>query len=172
MVVPCEACGGRMSAEAIVCPHCGKRRAAGPLAGSKLSGDEIRALLLTDPTHREPDVGRGWLAMLVLPHPATSGGARTAELGLTVLSLPLVVAGTLSLALSRRRRTQQMEGELAPVLAMTVIGGLGLWSVLGLLGISGATMALLLGGSLAALWARGIVRARSTTSRSGELERR
>jgi len=50
-------------------------------------------------------------------------------------------------------------------------GGVGLWSALDMFGVAGAPMLAMLGGSLAALWARGVIRWRSATARSRELAR-
>src|SRR5690348_14205613 len=49
-VIACDACGGKMNDGLAVCPHCGARRAA--TGRPTLSGDEIRALLATDPSAR------------------------------------------------------------------------------------------------------------------------
>src|SRR5579883_2114892 len=95
--IPCPSCGNEMSGDALVCPHCGKRRAGGGgLAGVALSPDELRALAtVTAP----PEPARGVLATVVLPHPETTGTARSLELALTVACLPLVVCGAMLLGL-------------------------------------------------------------------------
>src|SRR5215468_4161777 len=115
-VIACDACGGKMNDGLAVCPHCGARRAV--TERPKLSGDEIRALLATDRSARDAEP-RGLIQTLVLPHPATRGAARVAEVALTVLGLPLVISGALALALTRRaRRTVASSGELPAALAM------------------------------------------------------
>jgi len=58
---------------------------------------------------------------------------------LTLISLPLVAAGALTLALSRsktRKRHDARTGELAPVMSMLGLGGLGLTSLLSIAGAS------------------------------------
>ncbi|HEX7840030.1 MAG TPA: hypothetical protein VF469_21285, partial [Kofleriaceae bacterium] len=124
-VISCDACHGKMNSELAACPHCGARRAV--TERPKLSNDEIRALLATDPGVRAAEPPRGLFQTLVLPHPETSGGVRIAELVLTVFSLPLVIAGAASLGVTRRlARQKPTGGELIPAFAMTVFGGLGL----------------------------------------------
>lgn len=150
-----------MSSDLAVCPHCGARRAR--TEPPKLSQDEIRALLATDPVARGAEAGRGMLHILVLPHPGTTGGVRVAELALTVLGLPLVLAGALSLALVRRaRKLPPGGGELSAALTMTVFGGLAL---------IGQVPTLLVGASLAALWARTLLRVRAGGAHQVDLQR-
>ena len=171
--IPCTACGKPMNHEAVACPHCGVRRAGGgaPLAG-KLSQDEIRALLATDPALRAAPPA-GLVHTYMLPHPETRGRARAAEIALTLVTLPMVIVGVASFGVFVRKKPapDAPRGELGPVLAMTFMGGLGLWSLLDMLGVAGTPMLALVGGSLAALWTRGVIRARSATSRSRELMR-
>jgi RNA polymerase subunit RPABC4/transcription elongation factor Spt4 len=161
-VTACEACGNKVNEQAAVCPHCGKRRATPGIAGSKLSKEEIGALIAIDDASRPAAESEGLFETLVLPHPNTSGAARTAELVLTVLSFPLIVAGVSTLAFRRRTR-KASRGELSPVIRMTVIGGVGMVSLLALAGMSTGMMVAITGGSIAALWARGIIRARATS---------
>lgn len=159
-VIACDACGGKMNDGLAVCPHCSARRAL--TERPKLSHEEIRALLVTDPVARSAEPARGMLQALVLPHPATSGGARIAELVLTVVGLPLVVSGALAIGLTRRARlTSASGGEVPPALAMTVFGGAGL------LGLP----PLLVGASVAAVWLRALIRARTVAGRGGDLHR-
>ena len=158
-VIACDACGGKMNDGLAACPHCGARRAV--TERPKLSSDEIRALLATDPTARALEQ-RGLIQTLVLPHPATRGAARIAEIALTVLGLPLVISGAAALALTRRARlTAAAGGEVPAALAMTVFGGAGL------LGLPVA----LVGGSLAAIWLRALIRIRTARGRSVDLHR-
>ncbi|HEX3762318.1 MAG TPA: hypothetical protein VHW23_26640 [Kofleriaceae bacterium] len=158
-VIACGACGGKMNDGLAVCPHCGARRALAERP--KLSGDEIRALLATDSTTREAG-SRGLLQTLILPHPATRGAARAAELVLTLVGLPLVVSAAIALALSRRARlTAPSGGELPAALAMTVFGGAGLFGV----------PAALVGASVAAVWLRALIRSRSAARRGVDLHR-
>jgi hypothetical protein len=158
-VIACDACGGKMNDGLAVCPHCGARRAL--TERPVLSHEEIRALLVTDPVARDAEPARGMLQTMVLPHPATSGGARLAELVLTVLGLPLVVAGGLALGLTRRARlTSASGGELPAALAMTVFGGAGL------LGLP----PLVVGVSVAAVWLRALIRSRAA-GRGSDLHR-
>jgi DNA-directed RNA polymerase subunit RPC12/RpoP len=158
-VIACDACGGKMNDGLAVCPHCGARRAV--TERPKLSGDEIRALLATDPTARDAEP-RGLIQTLVLPHPATRGAARLAEIALTLLGLPLVISGAAAIALTRRARlTAALGGELPAALAMTVFGGAGL------LGLPAA----LVGASIAAIWLRALIRIRSAPDRRADLHR-
>lgn len=143
----------------VVCPHCGARRAL--TERPKLSGDEIRALLVTGPGGHDA-APRGLMQTLVLPHPETHGATRLAELVLTVLGLPLVLSGAVALGLTRRKRlTAPSGGELPAALTMTVFGGMGLFGV----------PAPLVGASLAAVWLRALIRARTAARRRGDLHR-
>lgn len=168
-ILPCPACQKPMNDAAAVCPHCNARRAgiAPGLAGKAVSPAEIRALILTD-AMLNPPPAQGLLAALILPHASTAGAARVGELALTVVSLPLVASGALSLAMSRRRY-QAGRGELAPVLAMLGLGGLGLSGSLSLLGASVATNLAVTGVSIVALIARAVIRSRAATARSRAL---
>lgn len=158
-VIACGACGGKMNDGLAVCPHCGARRAL--TEPPRLSGDEIRALLATDSTTRAAG-SRGLLQTLILPHPATRGAARFAELALTLIGLPLVVSAAIALALGRRARlTAPSGGELPAALAMTVFGGAGLLGV----------PAPLVGASVAAVWLRALIRSRSAALRDVDLHR-
>lgn len=158
-VIACDACGGKMNDGLAVCPHCGARRAV--TERPKLSGDEIRALLATDRSARGAEP-RGLIQTLVLPHPATRGAARVAEIALTLLGLPLVISGAVAIALTRRARlTAAPGGELPAALAMTVFGGAGL------LGLPVA----LVGASIAAIWLRALIRIRSAHDRRADLHR-
>ena len=171
-ILPCPACQKPMNAVAVVCPHCNARRAgvAPGLAGKALSPAEIRALILTDATLAPPAPAQGLLATFVLPHPSTIGAARAVELALTVVSLPLVVAGVVSFAVTRRK-AQPTRGELAPTLAMMTLGGLGLSSLLSLAGASLATNLAVTGASVVALIARAVIRSRAATAHGRELQR-
>lgn len=158
-VIACDACGGKMNDGLAMCPHCGARRAL--TERPKLSSDEIRALLATDRTARDGEP-RGLVQTLVLPHPATRGTARLAELALTLLGLPLVISGAVSIALTRRARlTAASGGDLSAALAMTVFGG---GSLLWL-------PAPLVGASIAAVWLRALIRIRSAARLGVDLHR-
>jgi hypothetical protein len=158
-VIACDACGGKMNDGLAVCPHCGRRRAA--TGRPTLSGDEIRALLATDPAVRDGE-RRGLMQTMILPHPATRGAARVAELALTVLGLPLVISGAAAIALTRRARlTAAPGGELPAAMVMTVFGGAGM------LGLPLA----LVGASIAAIWLRALIRNRSAGDRRVDLHR-
>ena len=112
-----------MSAEAIVCPHCGKRRAEGGMGQLEMSREELRALAtVTAP----PAEDRGVIATVLLPHPETGGRARTAELALTVLCLPLVAAGTALLGIGRLFGKRKPTSEAGAVISMAGAGGIGL----------------------------------------------
>jgi DNA-directed RNA polymerase subunit RPC12/RpoP len=158
-VIACDACGGKMNDGLAVCPHCGARRAL--TERPKMSGEEIRALLATDRSARDAEP-RGLIQTLVLPHPATQGAARVAEIALTVIGLPLVISGAIAIALKRRTRlTVASGGELPAALVMTVFGGAGL------IGLPAA----LVGTSIAAIWLRALIRSRSAARRGVDLHR-
>lgn len=164
-ILPCPACHKPMNAAAVVCPHCAARRTDIPTgtANKALSPDEVRALLVSQ-MMLTPPPAPGLLPTLVLPHPSTTGAARTAELVLTVLALPLVALGALTLAVTRGRKRREAEaarGELAPVMAMLGIGGFGFSTVLSLLGASFVTNLAVTGTSMLALILRGVIRARA-----------
>jgi hypothetical protein len=112
-----------MSDQAVTCPHCGKRRLEGGIAKVALSRDELRALAtVTAP----PVEDRGVLATVVLPHPETTGAARTAELALTIACLPLVVAGGVLLGVGQLIGRRRATSEAGAVISMALAGGLSL----------------------------------------------
>ena len=158
----CEACGGKMAATSVVCPHCGARRTAPPKP--TFDKDEIRALLVAKgavPTH---DDERDWLATLVLPHPATHGAARMLEVAMTLVALPFVLAGVVFFAFHRLRKRGPitMRGEAGPLALMSLMGSLGAWAVLSIAGVSGGTTLAIVIVSIAALCVRAAVRSRSS----------
>jgi hypothetical protein len=158
----CAKCGGKMSTAVVVCPHCGARGAVP--AKLQLDNDQIRALLVLEGVAQIDDDERDWLATLVLPHPASSGAARAAELALTVVSFPFVMAGALTFALHRLRKRSTrmtMRGELGPLCLMSLFGALGMWSVLSILGVSTGNVITIVLGSIGALVARAVIRTRS-----------
>ncbi|HEY5950669.1 MAG TPA: hypothetical protein VIV40_34490 [Kofleriaceae bacterium] len=159
-----------MSASVVVCPHCGKRRSVVPKL--QLDRDEVRALLVMEGV-AEDEEERDWLATLVLPHPSTQGAARAAELALTVIGLPFVASGVVMFALYRlRKRTKiKMRGEVGPLLLMSLMGTLGLWSVLGIAGFSTVSVLKISAGFISALTARALIRARSHRATSRERQR-
>jgi hypothetical protein len=170
--VPCPSCSQKMNAAAIVCPHCGARRAgADPgLAGKALSADEVKAIIAVHGADAEP--AQGLLPTLILPHPTTHGTARAVEVVCTVIALPMVIVGAMTIGLSRRRTrrsAEQTTGELTPVLAASGLGGLGLYSALSLAGLAPTTRLALIVASIAALVVRGIIRSRETSKRSRSL---
>jgi hypothetical protein len=174
-VMPCPTCHKPMSAAAIVCPHCNARRAdvTPGVAGKELSPAEIRALVLTN-AMIAPAPSQGLLPTLILPHPSTTGTARAVELALTLICLPLVATGALSLAVARgrtRRNAETMRGELAPVLAMLGLGGLGFSSLLSFAGVGFAANLAVTGLSMIALIVRGVIRAQAASERDRELQR-
>ncbi len=163
-----------MNAAALVCPHCGKRRPDGEvgLAGKALSNDEVRALIAIHGVDEAPS--QGLLPTLIFPHPSTHGTARTVELACTIVALPMVILGALSVGLSRRRTrrsAQETTGEVTPVLAASGLGGLGLYSLLSFAGASTVTSLVLIGGSIIALITRGAIRAHASSKRSRDLHR-
>ncbi|MEO7733914.1 MAG: hypothetical protein ABIY55_23320 [Kofleriaceae bacterium] len=174
-IAPCEACRKPMSSVAMVCPHCNARRAGATpgIGGKQLSPQEIRALVLTN-AMLMPAPTQSLLPALIFPHPSTTGAARTAEIVLTIISLPLVAAGVLSLALSRaatRKRHDGKSGELAPVMSMLGLGGLGLTSLLSIAGAGLAANLAITAVSISALIGRAVIRARAARERRDDLER-
>lgn len=164
--VPCPSCRKPMNAQAIVCPHCNARRADAPAGAGKknLSPAEIRAMLVLDGPKQPPGSA---LATLLMPHPSTTGTARTLELVLTLVSLPLVLSGALAMAISRsgraRMQTVSGGGEAGPVILMILIGSGVLWTVLDLVfHATGTTVVWTLATTIAALIARAVIRARAT----------
>ncbi len=149
-----------MSDSSVVCPHCAARRKVAPKL--QLDRDEVRALLVMEGAAKDDDE-RDWLATLVLPHPATSGGARGFEIALTIAAFPFVMSGALTFALHRLRGKGRikMRGEAGPLALMTVFGSLGMWTVLGLAGVSTGSIVGVVAGSIAVLCTRAAVRSRS-----------
>jgi|GEM_PF-2860647 len=171
----CDACKKPMSSLAIVCPHCNARRAGATpgVGGKQLSPQEIRALVLTN-AMLMPAPTQSLLPALILPHASTARAARTAEIVLTVLSLPLVAVGALTLAVSRSKRRKNQDGqagELAPVISMLGLGGLGLTSLLSILGVSFTANLAITAVSVCALIGRAVIRARAARERREDLER-
>jgi len=172
--VPCPACHQPMNAAALVCPHCGKRRPDGEvgLAGKGLSREEVNALIAVGGTHAAPS--EGLLPTLIFPHPTTHGTARAVETICTIIALPMVILGAFSIALSRRRTRQQVDstiGEAGPVAAMSLFGGLGLYSALSLAGVGLTASLAVLGVSIGALIVRAAIRSYETGKRDRELHR-
>lgn len=163
-----------MNAAALVCPHCGKRRPDGEvgLAGKALSPEEVRALIAIHGADDAP--AEGLLPTLIFPHPSTHGTARAIELVCTVVALPMVILGAVTVGLSRRRArrsAQETSGELTPVLAASGLGGLGLYSLLSFAGVATASALVIIGVSIVALVTRGAIRAHASSRRSRELHR-
>lgn len=158
--IACDTCSGKMNSELVVCPHCGARRNV--TAQPRWSKDEIQALLATDAVSRAAEPPRGMFQTLVMPHPATTGGTRIAELVLTGISLPLVIAGAGAIMLTRRARGTAGSGELVPALTMTLFGGVGLIGSVPLIAIAAL---------VTAMWARAWIRAHADTSRGRDLMR-
>ena len=172
--VPCPACHQPMAAAALVCPHCGKRRPDGEvgLAGKGLSKEEVTALIAIHGSDVAPS--EGLLPTLIFPHPTTHGAPRAVETICTIIALPMVILGAFSIALSRRRMRQTVDqtvGEAGPVVAMSLFGGLGLYSVLSLAGVGTAASLTVLGISIGALIVRGAIRSHASTKRSRDLHR-
>ena len=153
-----------MNAQAIVCPHCNARRADVPsgAAGKNLSPAEIRAMLALQ---LAPPAPSGGMMALILPHPSTTGTARTVELLLTVISLPLILSGALALVFSRRnrRRVNEGSGEAVAVTLMITLGSGILWTGLDWgLHASGKTVAYTLLVTITALIVRAVIRSRAS----------
>jgi hypothetical protein len=165
----CASCGNRVNVEAVVCPHCGTRRATVTMADAKLNKDEIRALLTVNTKGGEEDTGRGLLATMFLPHEQTIGRARTAELVLTVLTAPLVIIGIVGIALGRRRLRRRLfaaKGEAISAGVMTLFGGISFYSLVDLLkGPAGVLTAI----SIVALWVRAMIRSNAGSWRTREM---
>ena len=172
--VPCPACHQPMAAAALVCPHCGKRRPDGEvgLAGKGLSKEEVNALIAVHGADVPPS--EGLLPTLIFPHPTTHGTARAVEIACTVIARPMVILGAFSVVMSRRRTRQTLEqtqGEAGPVAAMSLFGGLGMYTVFSLAGLGLSTSLALIGVSITALIVRGAIRSYASTKRSRDLHR-
>jgi hypothetical protein len=142
-----------------VCPHCGARRDG--VAVKAMSRGEIGALLAIEGLGKSRPTGL--VQTLVLPHPETRGTARAVELALTVACLPMVACGALAIAIKRRNsRYAEISGELAPVVVMSVTGGLAFGSALTFV-TSISTALAVVGASIAGLVVRGVIRARAST---------
>lgn len=67
-MVPCRECGGSVSSEAALCPHCGIREPAGAVAGH--AHDRAHAGPAHDPRDRAPVRRRGgktgWMVAFLL----------------------------------------------------------------------------------------------------------
>ncbi len=161
-----------MAVTSVVCPHCNARRGDVDTraVAKQLSPEEIRAMVAVD---APAEAAHGGVAALVWPHPATRGVARAAEALLTVVTLPLVLAGVVTLAFARRRRARIAEsrGELVPVVAMIGLGGLGLSTILSLFDVATGTNLLVTLGSIVALCIRGGIRGHAAAERSRDLQR-
>ena len=168
-VTDCESCGNRVNVEAMVCPHCGTKRAN--VARPKLNKDEVRALLATGDAVAD-ESGQGITATLLFPHPETTGAARTIEIILTVVCAPLVLVGIASMMLGRRsirRAFRAARGELMSVVAMTFFGGFSFWAIIHALKVP-ASFELTIA-SIVLLWVRAFIRGRTQSWRSRELNR-
>lgn len=159
--VPCDKCGNKMNAEAVVCPHCGARReGAGGLGKVKMSKDELQALVaVAAPGYEAP---RGLWKTLLWPHDETRAGVRTAETLLTIACLPMVLAGLGTIGvgrwLSRSKVLLAAPGEYGAAMFMTVVGGIGL-----LLALGGETYSLpIIAAEAGMLWTRAWLRHTST----------
>jgi hypothetical protein len=167
-VTDCEACGNRVNVAAVVCPHCGKRRASTTMADAKLDNNEIRALLLTD-TKPPEDNGPGLVATMFLPHDQTVGRARKLEIALTVIAAPLVATGLIMIVLGRRRIRRKLlaaKGEAVSALVMTFFGGLGLYSLADALKLPALAITSV---SVFAVWIRAMIRGNAGFARTREM---
>nr|HEX4318174.1 hypothetical protein [Kofleriaceae bacterium] len=151
-----------MSSDVAVCPHCGKHRdpaataGGGGLAKVKMSPEELRALA----TLTAPDTDRGIVATLLVPHPDTTGAARTLEIVLTIATLPLVLSGLALVGLRRLVNKSNPIGEGGAVVLMALVGGVSLAFSLADLGF--ATAAGVTAGEIALLAVRARIRYRAS----------
>lgn len=182
MRVPCESCGRKMSARAVVCPFCDVRQNARDLieerqperedkglAGVPLTKDEVSALLLaTDMASPRSAAGDqpGLFAGLMLPRPDAHGVALVVDVLLIMLSLPLTMGAVAVTMLSRGARRlagyprSVATSPIAAALIGLVIGGPGAYALLTLLDASPAVRWTVLGVSAAALFIRTVLRIR------------
>lgn len=173
-----------MSDKAVVCPHCGTRQRDrdpvvppkrapyrdpdGPEPGPvperpssqmKISPEEAAALFATSAT---PARARGPMALFI-PRAGASPFARSLEWLLTLVSLPMLVAGLAPLVMRRRSaRALRSGSELTLTLAALGLGGLMLFFTLGALGWSELTTYSALGLCGGALVGRLVLRMRTT----------
>lgn len=142
----CAECGKNMSATAVVCPHCGTRQpdrdpidteaiAAKEARRKKpleLTAEETAALLesqgLTSASY-ETRAPRGPASLLV-PRAEASGWVRTMEWTLTILALPLIFSGLLTVVFRPRMWAWVANGhELALTALSAFLGGLTVYSL-------------------------------------------
>ncbi len=183
--VLCESCGRPMSAAAARCPHCGvvQSRAAATVGKPRATAaagagegarpvlkdvtlEEARALLAISEAREgrgdSHDDEPGLFAALLLPHPRSAGLAWGAEVALTVVALPLIVASMLGAFFawrSLRHADRTMERGLVPRL-VALASGVGLMSSLSFVtDLSSEAVWGLVGVCCAALLARAGIRA-------------
>jgi len=157
---PCASCGGKMHEAAVVCPHCGVRRAVA--AKPAYSKDEIHALLATAPASKP--IERNAVAAFVFPA-RPSGVARLAELALTAIAAPAMAAGVAVWRLRARfsRATASATlNEVEPVLWATIYAEVPIHFMHSMwLGLA----------PIAALWIRLVLRSSAVHARSRALLR-
>ncbi|MBV8758301.1 MAG: hypothetical protein JO257_13530 [Deltaproteobacteria bacterium] len=165
----CDDCGGKVNEQAWKCPHCGAKREG--VARGKLSNDEVRALIATGDSVKD-DEGKGLAETLLFPHPETRGAARTIEIALTVVCAPFVIIGIAAMALGRARMRmlyRSVRGEGMSAFVMTFFGSAPFYYLLAMLHAPSPFYLVL--ASIALLWVRAYIRARTGAWKSRELNR-
>jgi hypothetical protein len=173
-----------MSASAARCPHCGavQSRAADVVKKAQpapahaaverskpalkdVTSEEARALLAISEAREgrddDHDDDPGLFAALLLPHPRSAGPAWAAEVVLTVVALPLILASMLGAFFawrSLRHADRAMERGLLPRL-VAIASGVGMMSSLSLVtDLSSTALWSLIGACCAALLGRAGIR--------------
>ncbi len=146
-------------------PQAGDDEGAGeaPPARPKLelSPEETRALFATQGVAAADDRPRG-LASVLVPRPDASPLARGLEGILTVVALPMLVAGLVPLMLSPRTRAVIHESEAIVSAAAAIAGGLAIWSLGPLMGWGPNATYAVIGLGAGAIVGRLFVRSRMT----------
>jgi hypothetical protein len=185
--VTCEACKRPMSAAAARCPHCAALQSRGAIASASssegatatnpttpsgpgrlrgISAEEARALIAIDAAARDrPKGGEPFdiLGWMFAPDPMSRGRARLAEMVLTVLALPVFVAGIIGagLAMVAIARSRARGGDRAISTAVVILGAITLFFAASSTSLGTAGAIAICVGELLVLAAREWIRERS-----------
>lgn len=164
----CSKCGKPMSAQAVVCPHCGARQAdrdpivrdAAPKkkALTKLTPEETAALLAVHGADRPEVDPHGGVVAVFLPHPAAPSWMRFVQGALTIAALPAIVSAAPLLMFTRqmRRMLRDTSGVWMHVL-LAASGGASLYFSLGFAPVAAGFGTTITGIGVGALLLRGVL---------------